>query len=118
MQLLERDDILQRLEKLLAAAGDGEGRAVLVRGEAGMDKTSAVRAFTDSHLEDAHVLWGGDGDWEGAASFWKEGGIPYNRVVALSHGDTDARIEALGMFDDLGAIPVAARLRSELARPG
>ena len=60
----------------------------------------------------------GEGDWEGAASFWKERGIPYDRAVALSHGDTDARIEALGIFDDLGAIPVAARLRSELAEAG
>ena len=60
----------------------------------------------------------GDGDWEGAAAFWKERGIPYDRAVALSHGDTDARIEALGIFDDLGAIPVAARLRSELAEAG
>ncbi len=62
MQLLERDDVLQRLEKLLAAARDGDGRAVLIRGEAGIGKTSAVRVFTDSHLEDAHVLWGGCDD--------------------------------------------------------
>ena len=60
----------------------------------------------------------GDGDWEGAAAFWEERGIPYDRAVALSHGDTDARIQALGIFDDLGATPVAARLRSELAEAG
>lgn len=60
----------------------------------------------------------GEGDWEGAAAFWEERGIPYDRALALSHGDTDARIEALGIFDDLGAIPVAARLRSELAEAG
>jgi DNA-binding CsgD family transcriptional regulator/type II secretory pathway predicted ATPase ExeA len=62
MQLLERDDVLQRLEKLFAAARDGDGRAVLLRGEAGIGKTSAVRAFTDSHSEDAHILWGGCDD--------------------------------------------------------
>jgi DNA-binding CsgD family transcriptional regulator len=62
VQLLERDDALQRLEKLLAAARDGEGRTLLVRGEAGIGKTSAVRFFTDAHLEDAHVLWGGCDD--------------------------------------------------------
>jgi DNA-binding CsgD family transcriptional regulator len=60
----------------------------------------------------------GDEDWEGAASFWEELGIPYDRAVALSHGSTEARIEALGIFDDLGATPVAARLRSELAEAG
>jgi hypothetical protein len=62
MHLLERDDVLQRLEKLLAGAKDGEGRAVLVRGEAGIGKTSAVRAFIDSIDGDAHVLWGGCDD--------------------------------------------------------
>ena len=62
MHLLERHDVLQRLEKLLAGARDGEGRAVLVRGEAGIGKTSAVRAFVDSIGDDAHVLWGGCDD--------------------------------------------------------
>jgi DNA-binding CsgD family transcriptional regulator len=62
MHLLERDDVLQRLGKLLAGAKDGEGRAVLVRGEAGIGKTSAVRAFTESIADDAHILWGGCDD--------------------------------------------------------
>jgi predicted ATPase len=60
--LLERDDILQLLDGLLVAAGEGKGRAVLVRGEAGIGKTSTVRAFRDSHTDDAHVLWGGCDD--------------------------------------------------------
>ena len=58
----------------------------------------------------------GAGDWEGAAAFWEERGIPYDRAVALSTGSTEARLASLTIFDDLGAIPVAARLRSELAR--
>jgi DNA-binding CsgD family transcriptional regulator len=62
MHLLERDDVLQRLGKLLAGATDGDGRAVLVRGEAGIGKTSAVKAFIDSIGDDAHVLWGGCDD--------------------------------------------------------
>ena len=61
---------------------------------------------------------GGAGDWKGAAAFWEQRGIPYDRAVALSTGSTDARIEALSIFDDLGATPVAARLRSELAAGG
>ena len=69
MHLLERDDVLQRLEKLLAGARDGEGRAVLVRGEAGIGKTSAVRAFIDSIDEDAHILWGGCDDLVTARPF-------------------------------------------------
>ncbi|MGH8872032.1 MAG: ATP-binding protein [Acidimicrobiia bacterium] len=62
MHLLERDDVLARLEVLLSAARDGNGRAALVRGEAGIGKTSAVRAFADLHGEDAHILWGGCDD--------------------------------------------------------
>jgi DNA-binding CsgD family transcriptional regulator/tetratricopeptide (TPR) repeat protein len=62
MPLLERDEVLQRLDHLLADAREGAGRAVLVRGEAGIGKTSAVRVFTDSHLDDAHVLRGGCDD--------------------------------------------------------
>jgi MoxR-like ATPase len=58
MQLLERDDVLQHLDILLSAARQGSGRAVLIRGEAGIGKTSAVRVFSRSHLDDAHVLWG------------------------------------------------------------
>ena len=60
----------------------------------------------------------GAGDWEGAAAFWEERGIPYDRAVALSTGSTEARLESLTIFDDLGATPVAARLRSELAQAG
>jgi DNA-binding CsgD family transcriptional regulator len=58
------------------------------------------------------------GDWEGAAAFWEQRGIPYDRAVALSKGSTEARIEALSIFDDLGATPVAARLRLGLAEAG
>ena len=61
---------------------------------------------------------GGAGDWKGAAEFWEQRGIPYDRAVALSRGSTDARIVALSIFDDLGATPVSARLRSELAAAG
>jgi DNA-binding CsgD family transcriptional regulator len=61
---------------------------------------------------------GGIGDWDGAAAFWEHRAIPYDRAVALSNGSTKARVESLTIFDDLGARPIAARLRSELARAG
>src|SRR5687768_7193125 len=62
MQLLERDNVLQRLDELFESARDGNGHAVLVRGEAGIGKTSAVRTVTEAHSEDAHILWGGCDD--------------------------------------------------------
>ena len=60
----------------------------------------------------------GEGNWEEAASFWEERGIPYDRAVALAHGNTDSKLEALRIFDELDAKPLAARLRSQLTEAG
>lgn len=58
MQLLEREDELERLEGALARAEGGEGRVVLVRGEAGIGKTALVRAFAQANQDVARILWG------------------------------------------------------------
>jgi DNA-binding CsgD family transcriptional regulator len=63
-------------------------------------------------------LLSGAGKWEEAASFWDERGIPYDRAVALSQGSNESKIEALAIFDGLGATPVASRLRAELTAAG
>ena len=62
MHLLERGGVMRRLDELLGGARDGGGRAVLIRGEAGIGKTSVVRAFTTAHSNDSHTLWGGCDD--------------------------------------------------------
>ncbi len=58
------------------------------------------------------------GDWKAAAAWWAERGIPYDRAVALSLGDTEARLEALDILDELDATPLASRIRSELVESG
>ncbi len=58
MELLERGTFLGSLDGWLAEARDGHGRLVLVGGEAGIGKTSLVRAFCDRHGGDARFLWG------------------------------------------------------------
>jgi predicted ATPase len=61
MILLERDEALRRLSALVEAAREGHGRVALIRGEAGIGKTSLTRSFVES-LDDSHVLWGGCDD--------------------------------------------------------
>ncbi len=58
MELVERGPYLAALGEHLAAATAGQGRLVLVGGEAGVGKTSLVRAFVDLHGGDIRVLWG------------------------------------------------------------
>jgi DNA-binding CsgD family transcriptional regulator/tetratricopeptide (TPR) repeat protein len=56
--LLERDAELRRLREALRGAVQGRGSVVLVSGEAGIGKTSLVRAFTREAATDARVLVG------------------------------------------------------------
>lgn len=58
------------------------------------------------------------GDWAGAATWWRRHGLPYERAVALSLGDTDARLQALEILDGLEAVPLATRIRGELQADG
>ena len=46
--LLERHDALGRLSQLLEQVHSGPGRVAFVSGEAGIGKTSLLRAFTQS----------------------------------------------------------------------
>ncbi len=59
-----------------------------------------------------------DGDWAGAAAAWRSIGCPYEVGLALADGDTDARLEAVRIFDELGAKPMADRTRSALRDDG
>ncbi len=58
------------------------------------------------------------GNWQAAASAWEGLHCPFERALALSDGDRDARLQALEIFDALGARPAAAWLRNLLRRQG
>lgn len=58
MQLLERKGVLDALAALAAEAAGGGGRLALVAGEAGVGKTSVVRAFAAALPPERRALWG------------------------------------------------------------
>ncbi|MGN6392462.1 MAG: protein kinase domain-containing protein [Gemmatimonadales bacterium] len=55
--LVERDEFLDTLERLVVAAVAGNGTTVVVTGEAGIGKTSLVEAFARSQ-RGVRLLWG------------------------------------------------------------
>jgi DNA-binding CsgD family transcriptional regulator/tetratricopeptide (TPR) repeat protein len=58
MHLFERDGLLAALEESLATADRGNGRFVLVAGEAGAGKSTLVRTFLRAHRDDVTVRLG------------------------------------------------------------
>ena len=60
-----------------------------------------------------------EGDWRRAAAFWGEHDHPYDAAEALSLADDDdALLEALAVFDGLGAAASAAHVRRRLRERG
>ena len=58
MTLLERDELLAQLHARWSEARGGAGRLVFVEGEAGIGKTTVLRAFAASVRTGAPVYWG------------------------------------------------------------
>lgn len=78
-----RSDELAALADAYDAAADGDLVCVLVAGEAGMGKTTLVRAFTDSCRERGiPVHWGSAVEAGGAPVFW-----PWTRAFRTTDAD-------------------------------
>ncbi len=58
MDLLERDHCFKQLEALLQLATTGQGRTVLLSGEAGIGKTALVEQFVSQQASRTRGLWG------------------------------------------------------------
>ncbi len=56
--LLERDESIDALARRLTEVRDGQGRMVLIEGEAGIGKTALLRAFCGELGARTRVLWG------------------------------------------------------------
>ncbi len=57
MDLLERDHCLKQLSTLLHLTTTGQGRTVLISGEAGVGKTALVEQFVSQQASTATRLW-------------------------------------------------------------
>ncbi len=96
--LLERDREVGQLADLLAGVESEGGKVVLVRGEAGVGKTSLVKEFVARHADEAHVLWGGCDDLstpQPLAPFYDMARTEASVHAALAQGDRPALFEAL-----------------------
>jgi len=58
------------------------------------------------------------GEHDTAAEFWETRGIPYEHGLALMHGDDAQQIEAIRIFEELGAAATANRVRRALLDKG
>ena len=107
MSLLERTGPLAALADGLAHARAGEGRAILVSGEAGIGKTSLIEAFVRS-TTDVHTLWGACEALSTPHPFGPVYDIvgetrrPLQALLA-DHGDRAALFA--GLLDELGTGP-------------
>ena len=88
--LLEREKELELLADLLADVDSSGGKVVLVRGEAGIGKSSLVREFVESHSDDAHVLFGACDDLlipQPLGPFWDMARLEPTLKEPLDDGD-------------------------------
>ena len=58
------------------------------------------------------------GDWRGAAKEWEQRGCPYEQAMALMDGDEAAQLEALEIFERLGARPILEKLKQKMRAQG
>jgi predicted ATPase len=57
--LIERESSLQSLQAVAHACREGQGRIVILSGEAGIGKTSLLREFERTAGAGMKILWGG-----------------------------------------------------------
>jgi len=96
--LLERDQELKLLADLLAGVGSSGGKVVLVRGEAGIGKSSLVETFARAHEDGAHMLLGSCDDLltpQPLGPFWDIARREASLFQLLETGDLRAMMETL-----------------------
>ncbi len=113
---LERSAVLGRLAEVQSLAEERNARwiiedAMLWRYQLG-DRSQATGNLSSPYREHC------EGRWRQAADGWQALGHPYEMALALSAGDETAQHQALEVFDQLGAVPAASRLRRQMRTDG
>jgi DNA-binding CsgD family transcriptional regulator len=140
LELAAQTGTLQRLAPVRAAraeaawlAGDRKRTAEEARAAYELATTHSHRWFTGELLlwrtlggeaidlpswAASPFLWQLKGNWRRAAAAWEKLGCVYECARALADGDHDAQIQALEIFNGLGAAPAAAALRQRMRCAG
>jgi hypothetical protein len=58
------------------------------------------------------------GEWREAAAEWERLGRPYEQARTLADGDAPAQLQAMAIFENLGARPAADALRQQMQAAG
>lgn len=107
--LLERDHILDELDRFAAEAASGRGRISFIVGEAGIGKTSVLRASAERVGERLRPLWAACEDWSNAEALTLLRDLPILERDALDRArDGGSRLElfnqALARLTDVPTI--------------
>jgi DNA-binding CsgD family transcriptional regulator/tetratricopeptide (TPR) repeat protein len=106
--LLERELELEALEAALTEAEAGQGRVVLLHGEAGVGKTALVRRFCDRDGRAGRVLWG-----VCDALFTPRPLGPLLEIAGEAGGELEAAVRAAaGSHDVAAALVLELRARA------
>ncbi len=58
------------------------------------------------------------GSWKAAARYWENVHCPYEQALALSEGDRESMLEAVRIFDSLGASAAVALIKQKMREKG